>query len=188
MTFKSIQHVQYPNVEPPTVNLSLLWHLCGLFNLSGQFTLNWRGFMQQVSSGSHSPVAKVDMHPLIDLNPGDETCIYSTLMYIDSEVRRLGLPDTCITFDQPLWLKAVDICLASGLKVVCRLGGFHLLMSFLGCIGHVMAGSGLEDPFLLNYGPTTVQHMISGKAFDRALRGHFLAERALMHLSFHLTT
>jgi len=46
-------------------------------------------------------------------------------------------------------------------------------MSFMGCIGHIME-AGLEDAFLLNYGPNTVQHMMSGKAFDRALRGHLL--------------
>lgn len=32
------------------------------------------------------------MHPLIDLNPGDETCIYSTLLYVDNEAKCLGSP------------------------------------------------------------------------------------------------
>ena len=42
-----------------------------------------------------------------------------------------------------------------------------------------MGGSALEDMFLLNYGgPNTVRHMLSGKAFDRALRGHLLTEHA----------
>ena len=35
---------------------------------------------------------------------------------------------------------------------------------------------------MLNYGPNTVQHMMSGKAFDRAVRGHLLLEHALTHL------
>jgi len=66
---------------------------------------------------------------------------------VDQQARRLGLPVTCITFDQPLWLKAVDICMSAGLDIVCRLGGFHLLMSFLGSVGHIMSGSGIEDIF-----------------------------------------
>jgi hypothetical protein len=58
----------------------------------------------------------------------------------------------CITFDQPLFIKAVDIVRASGLKVVVRLGGFHTLMNFLGAVGGVMDGSGIDEAFQVNYG------------------------------------
>ena len=34
---------------------------------------------------------------------------------------------------------------AGKLPIVCRLGGFHTLMSFLGNIGAIMKGSGLGD-------------------------------------------
>ena len=186
VTFEPLQHLHYPTVQPAVVNLSLLWHFCCFLDMSDKLTPNWSGFMQQVTCGPHSSVAHIDLHPVIDLSPNDESCVYSTLLYVDGQARLLGLPVTCITFDQPLWLKAVDICLANDLNIVCRLGGFHLLMSFLGCIGHIMAGAGLEDIFLLNYGPNTVQHMMSGKAFDRAVRGHLLLERALMQLLLEL--
>ena len=45
-----------------------------------------------------------------------------------------------------------------------------------------MSGSGLEDILELNYGPNTVKHIISGKAYDRAVRGHLLLHRAAMSL------
>ena len=45
-----------------------------------------------------------------------------------------------------------------------------------------MAGSGLQEMFQLCYGPNTVSHMITGKAYSRAVRGHLLVERALMVL------
>jgi hypothetical protein len=56
---------------------------------------------------------------------------------------------TCfVTFDQPLFFKARDIVEGgqhSELScVVVRLGEFHLLMSFMGCIGAIMAGRGLK--------------------------------------------
>ena len=180
--FKPLQHLQRPLVEPAITNLSWIWHLCCFLHACGKQTPNWSGFMQHVTCGPHSAIAKVQMHPLIDLNPSNESCVYSTLIFVLSQARQLGLPVTCIMFDQPLWLKAVDICMSCGLDIVCRLGGFHLLMSFIGCIGHIMSGSGLQDIFLLNYGPNTVQNMLSGKTYDRAVRGHLLLERALMHL------
>jgi len=84
-------------------------------------------------------------------------------------------------FDQPLWLKAVEIITAKSMKVVCRLGGFHTMMSFLGSIGSMMKGSGLEDALENAYAPKAVTHMISGRAVSRALRGHFLIQAALMN-------
>ena len=66
------------------------------------------------------------------------------------------------------------------MEIVCRLGGFHTLMSFLGSIGNVMAGSGLEEVFTEIYAQNVVPHIISGKAVSRALRGHFLVEAALV--------
>ena len=64
-------------------------------------------------------------------------------------------------------------------KIVLCLGGFHTEMSFLGCIGHLMAATGLRDLLEQIYAPNTVIHMLSGKAISRALRGHFLVNAAL---------
>ena len=65
--------------------------------------------------------------------------------------------------------------------MVCRLGGFHTLMSFMGSIGKMMKGSGLEEALETTYGPNAVAHMMTGKAYSRALRGHFLVEAALVN-------
>ena len=64
-------------------------------------------------------------------------------------------------------------------KIVLRLGGFHLQMSFLGAIGHIMGGSGLQELLECVYAPNAVVHMLSGKAVSRAVRGHFLVESSL---------
>ncbi len=80
-----------------------------------------------------------------------------------------------VTFDQPLWWKALMIIVSepdrSGQRnIVLRLGGFHTEMSFLGSIGHLMAGSGLQAVLELFYASNTVVHMLSGKAIARAIR------------------
>ena len=59
---------------------------------------------------------------------------------------------------------------------------FHLLMSFLGSIGSVIEGSGLKDGLESIYAPVTVGHMLTGKVFSRALRGHFLAKLVIFAL------
>ena len=52
-------------------------------------------------------------------------------------------------------------------------------MSFLGSIGHLIAGSGLQELLEIIYANNTVTHILSGKAVARAVRGHFLVDRAL---------
>ncbi len=64
-------------------------------------------------------------------------------------------------------------------SIVLRLGGFHTIMSFLGCIGQLMAGSGLSELLETIYAPNAVAHMLTGKAVSRATRAHFLLDEVL---------
>ena len=59
------------------------------------------------------------------------------------------------------------------------MGGFHMFMSYLGCIGYVMESSGLSDALETIYGTNAVKHMMTGKAYSRAMRGHMLAQSAV---------
>ena len=134
--------------------------------------------MQHAFSSCNGSTSKSEvlLLPIIDLSPSDESCTYSTLIYIQRQTERLDIPTPCITFDQPLWIRAAEIIKAKLLNIVCRHGGFHTMMSFMGSIGSMMKGSGLEEALETVYGPNAVAHMISGKAISRALRGHFLVE------------
>ena len=89
-----------------------------------------------------------------------------------------------MTFDQPLYLKVLTVISSkhadSDLKsTILRLGTFHLQMSFLGAIGYLMAGSGLQEIMELVYAPSAVVHILSGKAYARAVRAHLLFGAAL---------
>ena len=157
------------------MNMDLVWQAAWFFTSKENPRPNWSGFMQYTTQASSSVEKSfVQFLPIIDLNSSDETCIFSTLHFTMKQAQKLGIPCACITFDQLLWLKALGIAKDQHLDIVCRLGGFHMLMSFLGSIGNLMAGSGLEDVFSLVYAEHTVIHMMSGKAFSRSLRTHFL--------------
>ena len=90
-----------------------------------------------------------------------------------------------ITFDQPFYIKAHEIIAASPDLKTClstRLGGFDLLMSFMGAIGYILNGSGLDVLWQTVYADATVHHMLNGHAYSRALRAHFLTSAALTTL------
>lgn len=179
LLYKPILHLQIPYTLPPGVNSDLIWHAGWLACEEAAPRPSWSGFMQHVFSNEEHAKSEVLFLPIVDLNPSNETCIYSTLLYIENQAVQLAVP--CLTFDQPLWLKAIEIIKSKSLKIVCQLGGFHTMMSFVGSIGSVMKGSGLEEALETIYGPNSVTHMMSGKAISRALRGHFLVEAALIN-------
>ena len=109
----------------------------GTLDGSTQHRVNWSGFMQNAFSSYHVSYCKSEvlLLPIIDLSPSDDNCMYSTLSYIQDQAELLNIPTPCVTFDQPLWFKAVEIIKAKSLNIVCRLGGFHTMMSFIGSIG-----------------------------------------------------
>ena len=126
--------------------------------------------MQLVHCGSHPGKSSVMFLSMIDISPSDTTCIYSMLKHVQEHLQRHDVTPI-ITFDQPLWWKALMIILTepirSGLRdVILHLGGFHTEMSILGCIGHLMAASGLHELLELIYAPNTVVHMLSMRQYE----------------------
>ena len=177
-TLKGIRSIEF-DLKMSTYDF--LWHASWFMSSPEQPRPNWSGFLQcsttqMQKKGSQSHISFL---PIIDLNPSNESCIYSTLLFIISQAKRFKVDTPCVTFDQPLWLKAFNIIKTENLQIVCRLGGFHTLMSFMGSIGVLMNGSGLEDLFAEVYAENSVIHMMSGKAIARATRAHILAESAL---------
>jgi hypothetical protein len=73
------------------------------------------------------------------------------------------------------------------MNVVCHLGGFHVIMSFLGSIGTIMAGSELSDTLQTCYRSVTIDHMMSGKAKAKAVGRRMLVEAALTVLLLRTT-
>ena len=89
-----------------------------------------------------------------------------------------------LSFDQPMYIKAMSITHSESAgeelkSIVLRLGCFHLQMSFLGTICNIITDSGLKEALQLVFTPNAVIHMLSGKAYDRAVRGHLLVDAAL---------
>lgn len=144
---------------------------------------SWSGLMHMVMKGRYPGKSTVTYLPMIDLNPSDMTCVYSTLQYV-SKLAYQHNRTPIITFDQPLYWKAFTIISNdnedSDLKsMVLRLGGFHLEMSYLGAIGNIMNGSGLQEVLERVYAPNAVVRMLFGKAVARAVRGHMLVDTTL---------
>ena len=157
----------------------------------GKWTKNasvpgWNGFMEQATSGKHYECSKIVCLPFINAPPSDADTVFTSLLAAKEKCESLNLKSCIVTFDQSLYWKARDMVMNSQnpelSDVIVRLGGFHLLMSFMGAVGTIMAGSGLKDLFCVIYAENSVEKMLSGHAYSRAARAHILAHAALSSL------
>ena len=184
-TLKSNTETTFINLPLDTTddvykNIDMLWYSSWFFH---QNRPGWSGFMQSFHRGRHPGKAGIYFLPMIDHNPSDLSCVYSTLYYISQLASKHNISPV-VTFDQPLYWKAVTIVNAeistSVLKnLVLMLGGFHTKMSFLGCVGYIMQGTGLTEVIEEIYAGNTVKHIMSGHAVSRAMRAHSIVDLSL---------
>lgn len=140
--------------------------------------------METITSTESFDQTKIQLLPFIIAPPSDYNTVYTSLMMAVEKSKELQIQTTFVTFDQPLYMTAVDIVLSAEpdselSNVIIRLGGFHLVMSFLGCIGFIMKGSGLKELLSTIYAPNSVDKMLTGHAYARAIRGHLLVQLSL---------
>lgn len=168
----------------------LIW-LYGKY--SGLVLPGWRGFMEEATTSLSFHYTFVTCLPFINAPASDYDTIYTSLLLASEKCLKMDQKTCVVTFDQPLYMKAQYILANCGPdsklgNVVVRLGGFHLMMSFLGSVGYLMTGSGLKELFHTVYAMNSIDKMMEGHAYSRALRAHFLAYVALSKIimsSFH---
>ena len=96
--------------------------------------LNWQGFMA-VTVHRTPPPSQIQFRPVIPLDPSSYEAVYSTLSFLNEEIKKKSMCCTSLTVDQPLYWKAKEIKTGKSLdfnSIYLKLGGFHQMMSFLG--------------------------------------------------------
>lgn len=120
--------------------------------------------MEVLSIGTPYTMFQVVCLPFINGPPSNLTTLNSSLRYAGAETRKLDRQTCFVTYDQSLYAKALSIVAESQSEklknVVLRLGGFHLLMSYLGAIGYIMADSGIEDLWITRYAADSVKKKV----------------------------
>ncbi|GBP81140.1 hypothetical protein EVAR_88238_1 [Eumeta japonica] len=145
----------------------------------------WNGFIERLTN-NHTNYSKsqISFLPFIHQPASNYNTIYTTLLCALENAKRYGHTVCIVTFDQPLYAKAREIVSAAPQgselsKIIIRLGGFHLLMSFMGAIGHIMQGSGMKEVLAEIYASKSLEKMLNGHAYARAVRAHTLLQLSL---------
>lgn len=106
------------------------------------------------------------------------TCHWSYSYLLVTVISDRAVQDSWVSFNQELYLKAFEIVSAMKIRIFVRLGGPHQLMCFIGSIGKVIKGSGLGTALDTIYTSVTINPMLIGKTYTRAVRGHLICASA----------
>ena len=111
----------------------------------------WSGMMQTVHMGPHPGATSILFQPMIDMEPGNLNCIFSTLQFLCNNARHYNVKPI-ITFDQTLWLKSHEVIGSQAASafhhIILQLGGFPILMSFPGFIGQFLGCSTYQSRYM----------------------------------------
>ena len=125
----------------------------------------------RVQELSVQPATKAMYTPLIDMDPADPDTMLTAMEEAQRMTNECGQLVTIFTNDQQLYRVAVNITWVYPERfsqLIPSLGGMHTLMSFVGCVGKLMADSGLEEVMKAAFGGVT--HMLVGKKFPQNVR------------------
>ena len=111
--------------------------------------------------------------PLIDMPPAEYDTILTSMLQVKRLSEAAGQPFTVFTLDQQLYRYAVEIQWAlpdvfPPSAFLVRLGGMHMLMSFIGTVGNLMTETGLAD--IMSSAFAGVHKMLLGKKFPMCMR------------------
>lgn len=199
-----LQHYTGPKkVNPPSVAMNLgipytdvctrnhdlldsqqkdeLW----LNSLSSDQSKEWYGFNNQMARQEiPSPTKPATVYlfgPLIDAPPSHPDTVLTSLVYMKKSLVELGMPCANLSIDMQLYMAAQQIKWWEPVRfkdVILRPGAMHILMSFMGSIGSLMKGSGLDVLVGAAFGGLT--GIMNGKAWVRAMRAFRMVSVALL--------
>ena len=104
------------------------------------------------------------------------------MIFLLASLQSFGMEYAHICMDMQLYMVACKIKWNDTEKwkhVIVHPGMMHTLMSFLGCIGTLMKGSGIETILSTTFG--SIKSLLNGKAWPQALRAFRMLTAALLN-------
>lgn len=157
----------------------LFCHHASNFNFQG-----FKAYMTDLYGYESYVKSRIICLPFVHNPPTDYDTIFTVLSYTQKKCIEFKQKKIVVSFDQSLYIKAREIIAkysnTSELdRVIVRLGGFHLIMSFMGAIGYIMNGSGIKSILSLIYAPNSTDNILDGHFYNRAIRAYILLNTAL---------
>lgn len=149
----------------------------------------WGAFNEAISVVDPE-VTTAGMLPILQAPADDYNTLTTVINRFVSISNAIGQKHTIITADQPLYSRGKELVWANPEfeNVIFLMGGLHICFNFLKAIGQHMENAGLDDLWAESgvYATNSVEAMMHGKAYYRAVRAHKLTYEALWHIKWDL--
>jgi len=170
-------------------NKNLAWVLARQTNSDCQTIPSWTGFNIKTRDQESISEDVVGYLPTINAPATELTTVYEILKQSDLIRNELSLDTLVVVMDQALYAKAVEIAWKHKERfshVLLRMGTFHTIMNALSIIGKRFCDAGLKD-ICIEAGIVaegSINGVIDGKQYNRAIRVHKCIYEALMRLAW----
>ena len=168
---------------------NLLWLLTRAHCASNQTVASWTGFNIQVRDEVKVTSDEVGYLPTLNAPATELSTVHEVLCQSQLIRRSLGLESIVVVFDQALYAKATEIIWKhrdTFSEVIPRMGAFHTLCTLLNIIGKRFQDAGLRDLCIESgiIAEGSVEKLLLGKQYNRAVRFHKLLYEALQRLAW----
>ena len=149
---------------------------------------DWSGFNAALSLSKVPPVSRIGYLPVINQSPTELATVHQVLKNAVNVAKQQGQDDIVVVVDQSIYAKAQELLWMAAVEepdkfgnVVVRMGGFHVRGVMLAIIGKRFGDAGLCDLLVESelVAQGSVDGVISGKHFNRAMRAHKALAEAL---------
>jgi hypothetical protein len=182
--------IAVPDVVQQTSMSDFLWIFCRAGAEDGQQTIpGWAGWVSATADSPPIRQSTVDYMAPVNSSITENSTVQHVLHVSQSATRSVKQPYTIVTFDLAVAKKAYAQVWHHSLRyqdVIVRLGVFHTICSYLGALGKLLRGSGFAD-IVIESGVCasgSIERVLTGKHYNRAMRVHKLTLEALERLLF----
>ena len=152
---------------------------------SSQSCSSWSSWSAGETTSNRHLKAVVGYCPMLNAKSDDPSTVYTVLLHLKRMMEILGQKHSVITFDLAIYKVAKEVVWSNPEMfkfTVVRLGGFHIILNFLGALGNMLQTSGAIGVITEAgvFSETTVKHVFSGGDYKKGIRCHKLLYEALM--------
>ena len=149
----------------------------------------WTGFNILIRDHIEVKADTVGYLPTINAPATDMSTVQEILRQSVAIQSKLGIPHIPVVFDQALFAKATEIVWNNPDKfqnTVLMMGNFHTICIFMSIIGKMFGDAGLRDLAVESgvIAEGSINKVLQGKQYNRAVRLHKITYEALMRLAW----
>lgn len=146
---------------------------------SPQSCPSWSSWNTSKTAPRPELTAVVGYCPMLNAKSDDPSTVYTVLHQLQRMMFIFGQKHSIVTFDLAIYKVVKEVVWRRPIEfqhTIVRLGGFHVILNYLGALGNMLQTSGVIG--LMSeagvFSETTVKQVLSGSHYKRGMRFHKL--------------